>query len=222
MTTTFKLNKMVEPANGPADNLLDLLERSLTRLQEDGRWIQGSMVAPTDHFAAREEIAKNVEENGLCGAGWGACAMGIVSVEDGTSGIIETTYDDWDYSLGMKRGTKTEKRFDSLVSEDGHVARFAGVSVPEERMKLQQEAYRALNAASAEITGNAHMTVVSVNDMDRTFARKYGFSSPYELVLAVFEKAIATEKDRLLTERVNEAVRAEVPRVLAELVSTLQ
>lgn len=214
----MKILKTIEPQDGAATTVVDVLKRSRDLLSDEGRWVQGSMMCPIKHadnhmsddedwtFEAshdeRERVVDEIMRDGLCGDGWGVCAVGAVSLFAGLNVLYE---DESERFNPKKREFEpfTGRFTGTLVNENGSIASWAevnGIDVPAERVAVYKQAVDVLNQVSRDLaeypdwyTDEDHalsnVTVWLMND-GGSFIPQGSADDPHGFVLSIFDKAI--------------------------------
>lgn len=201
--------KTVEPSTGIQTDLLGLLTATRDMLADEGNWVQGYNFCtfndehkPTCVPEVQKSIVDKIMRDGLCGQGWGVCAMGGVSMHAGNTAIIEYSGENSPLPNGAP-----SNRIMSLVTDEGD-ARTSDSLIPlPARQALHRDAYKALSKASRDLycVGN----IISLNDEHAPDGKK---ETVHAKVLACFDHAIQAEKDRLAEVELNSKISAEVRR----------
>lgn len=205
MTTT--IIKAIIPKEGIAKTPLELLQRSRDLLADEAHWVQGAMFCPTkiaenhggldldedfDVHAERERIADQIMRDGLCGDGWGVCAVGAVSLIAGLNAVIERPDDRWDNAANAYVPI-TVKNVESLVDEEGREREDR--PAPKARVDRYRAAVTVLNEVTNELAERPDwmvdpVKVWGVNDSEATHLPAEWKGNTHGFVLHIFDQAI--------------------------------
>lgn len=204
----MKVLKTITPHGGIAKTPIEILERSRELLSDEAHWIQGGMFCPMSPVdpseidqaeGAYERVADELLRDGLCGGGWGVCAVGAVSLMTGLNAVVEV--------MAVKYNPTTcefddipVKSMQALVSEMGTpITPDEGKGATKTRVKRYTAAVEALNAAAKQrategafehpYVNTDDMNVWAVNDADGDMTFKDGVT-PHSAVIDIFELAI--------------------------------
>lgn len=204
-TTTIEVVKKITPQGGIAKTAAEILQRSRDLLSDEAHWVKGAMFCPitdADNYdpnthgiyeggrLSMDEVVERIMRDGLCGTGWGVCAVGAVSLMVGLNAVVKHEYTPSAYeesAYGDKHTVKREVR--TLVTEPGDpLAGPLGESAPAVRVQRYKQAIDLLNAEADEYMGPDRMcdrVVWGLNDEE-------GYT--HADVLAVFDRAIEKAK----------------------------
>ena len=167
----FEVLRTITPHGGIAKTPLELAKRSREIIADEAHWITGGMFCSTapkgsaDYMTA-EELADEIMRKGVCGEGWGVCAVGAVSLVAGLNAVVIN---------GRSTARAVESpasTVESLVIETGEAAIPNAIHNTVEWIgprpaKVRQERYKkvlaALNDATPQHTGK-DQTVWEAND----------------------------------------------------------
>lgn len=194
---SVKLIKKITPEGGIAKTPLEILERSRKILEDDAKWVQGDLICirgkhstADERLEAEAKVVEDIMRNGLCGGGWGVCAMGAASLTAGLNAIVEVDAEHFNWK-SRKYERDIRKQLASLVTEAGSWY-FETIEPPAVRVKRYRKVALALDQATTEVTNGDYDSIVGVNDGED------GEDDPkrsHKRVLEIFDQAITNLKN---------------------------
>jgi len=164
----FEVLRTITPHGGIAKTPLELAKRSREIIADEAHWVTGAMFRPTAPkgsaaYMTAEELADEIRQKGLCGHGWGVCAVGAVSLVAGLDAVV----------INGRSPDPLDPLVESLVVETGeyadpnailyHTVEWIGPRPAKVRQERYKKVLAALNDATPQHTGK-DQTVWEAND----------------------------------------------------------